>query len=63
MIWYTASVMAVIMTADKSDDEIVARWGAQRQVDRGWRARERVRPPPRLVLEDKPERPADVREF
>jgi len=27
--------MAVIMTADKSDDEIVARWGAQRQVDRG----------------------------
>jgi len=27
--------MVVIMTADKSDDEIVARWGAQRQVDRG----------------------------
>jgi len=35
MIWYTVLIMAVIMTADKSDDEIVARWGAQRQVDRG----------------------------
>ncbi len=29
-----ATVMAVLMTADKVDDEIVGRWGGQRAVDR-----------------------------
>lgn len=29
-----ASVMAVVLTADKYDDEIVARWGGQRALDR-----------------------------
>jgi hypothetical protein len=29
-----ASVMAVVMTADRYDDQIVARWGGQRALDR-----------------------------
>jgi hypothetical protein len=29
-----ASVMAVVMISDKYDDEIVARWGGQRALDR-----------------------------
>lgn len=29
-----ASVFAVVMTADRFDDEIVARWGGQRRLDR-----------------------------
>lgn len=29
-----ASIMAVIATADESDDEIIARWGGQRSIDR-----------------------------
>jgi hypothetical protein len=29
-----ASVLAVVMTADRFDDEIVARWGGQRRLDR-----------------------------
>jgi hypothetical protein len=29
-----ASVMAVVLTADQFDDEIVARWGGQRALDR-----------------------------
>lgn len=29
-----ASVMAVVLTADRYDDQIVARWGGQRAIDR-----------------------------
>jgi len=29
-----ASVMAVVVTADRYDDEIIARWGGQRAIDR-----------------------------